>query len=569
MKKTFKTLKFIGFLLFAIVAIIACDKDYNSIESDVIGLKSFTTDNNQIPIISYNKKLDSLKINNLNSSLLGVFNDPAYGQTTASIITQLTPSEYSPKFGTNPIIDSVVLTIPYFNRITGTDNNNPVYTIQDSLYGSAPIKLSIYQNNYFLRDFNPNEDLNVTQNYYSNASGTINATDNFAITEGGAINFDTQKGPLVYENDSLVFSSNAIILKTIATDGTEAFERKTPALRDTLNPAFWKALIIDKQDDAVLSNANNFYNYFRGLYFKAEAKNNDGSMILLDFGGTGSNITIYYSYDSSVEGADRLTDSYVLNFTGNRLNTFINNYNLVSLENGDSTNGDEKLYLKGTEGSMAVVDILSGMVDCDGTTETALNCFKKAYRAVDKNGEYIIKNGSYVLKKLINEAQLVIYEDENIALPTEPSDKYPDPKDYHKYDRIYAYDLKNNTPLIDYSFDPTSNSTDPYNSRYVHLGQRITDNNGENAKYKIRITEYLNSILLKDSTNTKIGLVLSTNVNYVSNSPILNSGDAVTQVPSAAIITPRGTVLYGNNENVPESKRMSLEIYFTKENTEN
>jgi len=556
MKKAFKALKFIGFLLVTLAAIIACDKDYNSIESDVIGLKSFTTDNNQIPIISYNKKLDSLKINNLNSCLLGVFNDPTYGQTTASVIVQLTPSEYGPDFGTNAAIDSVVLTIPYFNKVSADSpdsNGNTVYSISDSLYGSSPIKLSIYQNNYFLRDFNPNEDLDVSQYYYSHANGSVNTTDNFAITEGGTINFDSQKGPLVYEDDNFVPSSSAIVLKTTATDGTESTERSVPALRDTLNTAYWKALIFDKQGDDVLSNANNFYNYFRGLYFKAEAINNDGNMILLDFTGTGANITIYYSYDSSVEGADRLTDTYVLSFSGNRLNTFINNYNLVSLENGDSTNGDEKLYLKGTEGSMAVVDILSGMVDCDGDAETTLNCFKKMYRAVDENGNYIIKNGSFVLKRLINEAQLIIHEDETMS------------DEFHKYDRLYAYDVKNNTPLVDYNYDPTSSTSDAYNSRYVHLGQRITDDNGD-TKYKIRITEQLNNILLKDSTNTKIGLVLSTNVNYVSNSPILNSGDAVTQVPSAAIITPRGTVLYGSNENVPENKRMSLEIYFTEEN---
>jgi hypothetical protein len=559
MKKLFKALKFIGFLLFTIAAIIACDKDYNSIESDVIGLKSFNTDNNQIPIVSYNKKLDSLKINNLNANLFGFYNDPIYGQTTASVITQMTPLEFNPDFGTNAVIDSVVLTIPYFNKISANSpdaDGNTVYSISDSLYGTAPIKLSIYQNNYFLRDFNPNEDLGVIQNYYSNASAAINLTDNFAITEAGSINFDTQKGALVYENDDFIPSSNAILLNTTGTDGVVTTERKVPALRDTLPKAFWKSLIIDKQDDPVLSNANNFYNYFRGLYFKTEAINNDGNMILLDFAGSGSNITIYYSYDSSVEGADRLNDSYVLNFTGNRLNTFINNYNLVSLENGDSTNGDEKLYLKGTEGSMAVVDILSGYVDCGGTQETALDCFKKSYRAVDENGDFIIKNGKYVLKRLINEAQLVIHEDETMS------------DDIHKYDRLYAYDIKNNIPLTDYNYDPTSSTTDAYNSRYVHLGQRITDDNGD-TKYKIRLTEHLNNILLKDSTNTKIGLVLSTNVNYVSNSPILNSGDAVTGIPSASIITPRGTVLYGSNESVPENKRMSLEIYFTKENSDN
>ena len=205
---------------------------------------------------------------------------------------------------------------------------------------------------------------------------------------------------------------------------------------------------------------------------------------------------------------------------------------------------------------MAVVDVFSGNVDCDGVEETALECFKKEYRAVDENGEYIIKNGDFVLRKLINEAQLVIYEDETMNKPSE---------DYHKYDRIYAYDAKNNLPLLDYNFDPSTNTSDAYNSKLIHLGQRITDENGV-SKFKIRITQHLNNILIKDSTNTKLGLVLSTNVNYVSTSSILNSQDMVTGVPASSIITPRGTTLYGSNVNVPENKRMSLEIFFTESN---
>jgi hypothetical protein len=550
MKKVFKALKFTSFLMFISLVIIACDQDFNSIESDVIGLKSFNTDHIKVPIVSYNKKLDSLRINNLSANLFGVFNDPTFGQTTASIITQITPTLYDPDFGDNPVIDSVVLTIPYYSKAI-TDST---YTISDSLYGSSPIKLSIYQNNYFLRDFNPNEELGVAQNYYSNANGSINTIDNFAITENGSINFDDLKSlDTIYYDDDFIPSGDAIKLDKVATDGTETTERIAPALRDTLSKAFWKSAILDKEGDAVLSNANNFYNYFRGLYFKAEAINGDGNMILFNIAGSGSNITIYYSYDSTVEGADRLTSSYVLNFSGNRLNTFINNYNIVTFANGDSTNGDEKLYLKGTEGSMAVVDIFSGNVDYNGETVSALEAFKKTYRAEDENGDYIIKNGSYVLKKLINEAQLVVYEDESLA------------GDYHKYDRLYAYDIKNNIPLIDYDYDPTSDSADPFNSKYVNLGQRFTDDNGV-SKYKIRITEHLNNILLKDSTNTKIGLVMSTNVNYVSNASILNSNDIVTGVPAASIITPRGTILYGSNENVPEDKRMSLELYFTESN---
>jgi len=559
MKKIFKALKFTSFLLFTILAIVACDQDFNSIESDVIGLKSFNTGSYPIPITSYNKKLDSLRINNLSANLLGVYNDPAFGKTSASIITQITPTEFDTSFGDNPVIDSVIMTLPYYNKIIGdsTDiNGNSVYSISDSLFGNSAIKLSIYQNNYFLRDFNPNAELQASQNYYSHASDIANTTDNFAITETSTINFDEHKGPLVYEDIAFIPSSDAIVIKKVSTDGTETTERIAPALRAHLDPAFWTAAIIDKEGSDALKNANNFYNYFRGLYFKAEAINGEGNMLLFNIAGSGSNITIYYSYDSSADSTEKLQDTYILNFNGNRLNTFINDYNLVSLENGDKTNGDEKLYLKGAEGSMAVVDVFSGNVDCDGVEETALECFKKEYRAVDENGEYIIKNGDFVLRKLINEAQLVIYEDETMNKPSE---------DYHKYDRIYAYDAKNNLPLLDYNFDPSTNTSDAYNSKLIHLGQRITDENGI-SKFKIRITQHLNNILIKDSTNTKLGLVLSTNVNYVSTSSILNSQDMVTGVPAASIITPRGTTLYGSNVNVPENKRMSLEIFFTESN---
>ena len=117
--------------------------------------------------------------------------------------------------------------------------------------------------------------------------------------------------------------------------------------------------------------------------------------------------------------------------------------------------------------------------------------------------------------------------------------------------------------MIDYFLDPSENSTTPFNSKFIHLGQRQTDENGV-SKYKIRLTQHLNNILLKDSTNTKLGLVLSSNVNYINSSQILNSNDAVTAIPSAALLTTRGTIIHGNHENVPENKRMRLEIFFTE-----
>ena len=69
--------------------------------------------------------------------------------------------------------------------------------------------------------------------------------------------------------------------------------------------------------------------------------------------------------------------------------------------------------------------------------------------------------------------------------------------------------------------------------------------------------------MFNDSTNTKLGLVLSNNVTYTTNAEILNSEHTV---PAASIITPRGNVMYGSNDNVPADRKMKLEIYYTEPN---
>jgi hypothetical protein len=547
MKKTIKALKLPSIFLLILVSFIACDKDFTVIESDVLGKENsnFETNTLNIPILAYNKKLESLQINGLASNLFGVFNDPAFGQTTASIITQITPISFNPNFDTDPVIDSVVFKIPYYSRVIGNDTEgNPIYTIQDSLYGESEIRLMLYENNYFLRDFDPNSETNEAQNYYSKADGAINNTDNFALNGSSIINFDDQKGVLL-KDTTFVPISDPVVLKSLDAADDEVIQRQVPALRFKLDKAFWTSLIIDKEDDVVLSNANNFKNYFRGLYLKAEAVNYDGSMVLLNTTSPDANITIYYT---SGETDTRTQSTYAFNFNGNRLNTFINNYNLVTLEDGDKNLGDEKLYLKGTEGSMAVVDLFED--------QSALDNFINEYRIADGSGGYLkdAATGDFILKKLINEAQLVVYEDETASNGGD--------EDFHAYDRIYAYDITNNTPTVDYFIDPSENTQEPFKSKVINLGQRIKDANN-NFKYKIRLTQHINNILLKDSTNTKIGLVLSTNVNSTNNADILQSNDNVTAIPTASLLTPRGTVLYGTNAS-DENKKMKLNIFFTE-----
>lgn len=571
MKKIFKALKFtIVFIMFLSV-FVACDKDFTSIESDVLGEQNanFFTSIDTLSISAYNKKLESVQTNNLASSLLGVFNDAEYGKSTASIITQLTPATFTENFDVNPVIDSVVINIPYFSTTTGTETDNPnaaTYTL-DSLYGNidAPIKLTIYQNNYFLRDFDPSGDANTTQNHYSITENLDDPTHNYASNGSQTIDFDNHIGQIIYQNNAFKPSlkakelweiSSTDTLKTYAAPALRiSFESDNEDHEDEIN--FWHQTIVEKDGAAELSNDNEFKDYFRGLYFKAEAIGDDGSMFLINLESTGANITIYYTKGETDE---RIQDEYVLNFTGNKLNTFINDFNKISLEDGDAENGDQTLHIKGLEGAMTVVNLFNGLVEYEDNAGNiseipAIDYFKKTYRKTDSDGNYVMdESGNYVLNRLINEAHLEIFEDQTKVINTE--DENGDI--YHKYDRIYAYDIKNGTTTIDYQIDPFENN-EAFSSKIFSLGQR-----DDSGKYKIRLTEHLNNIIQNDSTNYQIGLILSNNVNYVVNSKILNSSDNVSTIPSASMLSPRGTILYGSNENVSIDKRLKLKVFFTK-----
>jgi hypothetical protein len=136
-----------------------------------------------------------------------------------------------------------------------------------------------------------------------------------------------------------------------------------------------------------------------------------------------------------------------------------------------------------------------------------------------------------------------------------------------------VYDIENKLPLTDYVFDVTNNSL-PSLSKTTHLGplQRVDDEpNGQGIKYKLRITNHINNLLLRDSTNVELGLAVALNVN--SENPltrqnqqeVLDNENPQLMVPISSVMSPKGTILHGNATE-DESKRVYLEIFYAEPN---
>lgn len=615
MKKKFTFIK--GILAFAILALTfsACDKDYATLGADIVGGNNYSTSRVEYPIVTYNSKINSVQTNGLSSYFLGIYDDPIYGKSSANIVSQLTLSNRTT--GVNINLDSVVVSIPYYSHINSDDpldDNGYTNYILDSIYGNvdelgnslATMKLSIFRNNYFLRDYDPETDFVEAQRYYSDRS----------TGDGSMIPLTELESELIFENQSenlFQFKSDQIVFSEENDEGEmEEIQRTQPSLVLVFNQEgegqgnylysdnlqFWQESLIDKMEDEELSNANNFKNYFRGLYFKLEEVSGNGAKGLLNI-STGS-ITLHYNsisdsdtdgdgipntYDIDYDGdgeddegkvdtdgdgvvdeadidqtfgtdenndglddevANYIPKTVTLSFSGNVINFYENNFEIgivSEIENADPINGDDKLYLKGGQGSVAIVDLFNPEdLDDDGVSD-ALQVLKSEY--VDGQGNKI---------RLINEANLVFYEDESIT------------GDEHDFDRLYVYDLENDRPLVDYSQDIAS-STSPEISIPSHLGLRTENDLGEKM-FKIRITEHLKNLIYKDSTNTKLGLSISSNVNAASNAAVLNPIDDILKtVPRGTVLSQRGTIIYGNNTAL-ENKKVKLVIHYTEPNSE-
>ena len=548
-----KNIKLLSVLF--IIFIFSCDKDFTSIDSDVISAENainFNTTSIDYPIVASNLRLNPVKSNNLPSFMLGYNNNPFFGESKASFLGQIIPAEFSPSFGENVVLDSVVLTIPYYSRGVETSEEGDITYEIDSVYGSTATKLYVYKSNFYLRDFNPSGDFSDSQNYYSNGALSNSESINQAEIEAELL---YESGVLGDGSDDFIPSSERIDLTSLDSLGeTYVSSSIAPAIRLKLNNPndnFWQSLFFENEGNPELINPNTFKEFFRGLYIKSDGVNSEGSMMLLNFASSNTKLTIHYTSETS---SDSDTDSggtssetitsqneYVLNFTDNLVNIYENNFQ-VDVSNSNTVDGDERIYLKGGEGYMSTVDLFGGDIqDENGEMVNAFDHFKNSF--YDEENE--------IANKIINEAYIEFFVDQTQDIGSEP-------------DRIYLYNFEQNTALIDYFLDQSVSST-TINAKINHLepltreGDSIT---GEGIKYKIRITEHLNNLILRDSTNARLALVVTSNVGSIDNFSILNSGEENRDFPSGAILTPKGTVLHGSqSEDI--DKRPRIKIYYT------
>jgi len=535
-------------ILLLIILFTSCEKDFASFDSQVINSDNainFSTSSIEYSLTTRSEMVNPVQTNNLPSFLLGSYNHPQFGKSNSSFVGQMVPSEYNHEFGDNVVLDSVVLTIPYYSRGVDTSEEGDITYEIDSVYGNSPIKISVFRNNFFFRTFDPFSDFDTSQNYFSNGSLSVEE-----VIDSGQL-----EGELLFEIDDFIPSAEQINLTEIDTSGNPYVAQKiAPALRFKLNNPndnFWESNFFENEGNQVLTNEPNFKEFFRGLYIKVESVS-DGTIMLLNFASSNSKLTIHYTSDTttigdsdtgSVDEIETNQHEYVMNFSGNLINLF-ENETLVDVGLMDQANGNENIYLRGGEGIISTLDLFSGTtIGDDGEEISEFDLFKEFF--YDEISDQPIR--------IINEAYIEFFVNQNFPNNDEP-------------ERIYLYNYEQNSALIDYFLDQSVSSL-TINAKINHLEPLIRDslNDDKGIKYKIRITEHLNNLILRDSTNARLGLGVISDVASVQNFKILGDGSQSENksLASGVILSPKGTILHGNLTLDPE-KKPKIKIYYTE-----
>ena len=245
-------------------------------------------------------------------NMLGQVNDDGFGHTKAGFYAHLRTIANSLNFGTNPIVDSIVLQLR-----------------PNTLYGDSNFSQTI-------EVFELNEDMVLDSNYYSNVS------------------FEVKPTPIGSKTGILWNNSKEQV--TLANGDTLGYH-----VRIGLDPNIGQQ-ILDKSGSSELEDPESFIDFFKGIYVtstSAAPAVGDGAIVAFDLVSSISTVVLYYHNDEN----DSISTEFVISNNSARVNAFEHDYTSaaeVQSHLADTSLGQQKFFvqsLSGLSGSIQLPDL--------------------------------------------------------------------------------------------------------------------------------------------------------------------------------------------------------------------
>lgn len=340
MKKAFTILSMV---IFGGMLVYNCEPDPDSLGEQLF--LDGAAEGNEIPydVIAYNiNNNDSIRSDaaKLGLATLGAFDEGQFGMQKASYFTQLRLAAYDPDFGTNALVDSVVLVIkPNYASDTLKTTTDESYVYPDGAVAAKKVVNTYPAVKYGRANKNEGKltvKVHEVTEFMDGYSDIAYSNKNFTV--GGE------------ELGSKVFNGNVnAIAITKDSDASSLFTSEA-GFRIPLKPEFFQTKIIAKKGQPELKDVASFIRYFKGL--KISVNENDG--YLFQFSPSSVELIMYYK--SVDAGATTATQKKYAFSIGNG-NAHVGNYAYYRIESEvkkvvpNTTTGDAKLFAQGMGGN--------------------------------------------------------------------------------------------------------------------------------------------------------------------------------------------------------------------------
>lgn len=288
-------------------------------------------------VVAYNvSNNDSVRSDaqKLTSAVVGAFSESQFGGQKASYVTQVRMASYAPSFGTNAVLDSVVL------MIKPTYASDTVTTTTKSITYSDAASTQVV-NTYPMVKYGKTKSsmtLNVHEVTDFLGGSADTAYSNKSVGYGTLIGKKTLNGTV----------NSVKITKT--SDNTELLSREA-SIRIPLDTDFFQSKIIAKSTSTELADASNFIRYFKGLRISVA----EGDGYMFNFTPNDLTMIMYYKYDSTSNGTTtRASGTFSFDLGSANAHIGLVSYDrtgaAVASAGYNSTTGDKKLYTQGMGG---------------------------------------------------------------------------------------------------------------------------------------------------------------------------------------------------------------------------
>ena len=256
----------------------------------------------------------------------------------------------------------------------------------------------------------------------------------------------------------------------------------------------------------------------------------------------------------------------------------------------------EKLYLKGGQGSIAILDLFGDPTASDYDTY-GYTVYKNAggdpideegqIVPLDANGDPLVNH--YLIYKRVNSPNGIADQLDELRFPAhltpadDPGQIFRSVKNRWMINeasltfnivtgdmqdattiepgRIFLYDLTNKKVVVDYTYDNITNPLFPKLNKGM-FGGILLDENGrvlkqrnddentggvytyKGSKYKIRITNHIRNLIKNDSTNVRLGVSVTESIANIGFSKLRTPNSNTKGAPTMSVMSPLGTILF-------------------------